>query len=249
MKSKVIAVLFSVFFVLFLLLGIKTSQSLFGGEDASSSDLVWKVTPDELEIQEQPPSMESFTLLIFVDDLTVQEPVLQGVWLSRSGEEPQSKYFFPIFPSQAEDGLTRDEALKTAFWLDARKVPMKGFFDELSNRNLSWQRVLLVDRFLIQQLREPLSTGADHGQVDVSGLLSGTEYQPENRLAVQIQQAQLIDKVCRLISQADQGDLSSRLGEGFSGHLVLYGTAADEFSLLWQGVSRCSFPTLSLLTE
>lgn len=249
MKSKVIAVLFSVFFVLFLLLGIKTSQSLFGGEDTSSSDLVWKVTPDKLEIQEQPPSMDSFTLLIYVDDLTVQEPALQGVWLSRSGEEPQSKYFFPIFPSQAEDGVTRDEALQTAFWLDARKVPMKGFFDELSNRNLSWQRVLLVDRFLIQQLGEPLSTGADSGQVDVSGLLAGTEYQTENRLEAQKQQAQLIEKICRLIPQADQGDLYSRLGAGFSGHLVLYGTAADEFSLLWQGVSRCSFPTLSSVTE
>ncbi len=244
MKSKVVAVLFSVFFVLFLLLGIKTGQTLFGKRESPPLDQGWKTTPDELEILPQDPASQTFTLIIYVDDLTIPEPSLQGVWLSRSGEAPGTKYLFPIFPSQAEDGLIRDKTLQAVFWLTPDHYPVEPFLSEIALRNLSWQRLLIVDRAVLIELGNQVNGQTGEPILDVPGLLPGTAYLPENRQQVQENQAQLIFSLCSTFRQADQGDLFIRFREGFSGHLALHGVSVEQFTSLWQRVNECAFPTL-----
>ena len=247
MKSKVILFVFTILFSLFLFLGIRASQAWFSDE-AGPGGIVQGTSAPVLvqEHQEEPPSAIPFTLIIFVDDLSKKEPILEGVWLSRTGEEASTKLFFPVFPSQAEEGSQRDLNLKGAFWLEDHYQPSKQFLTILLDRNLSWNYLLFIDHravldmdFLLQEIKPDSYQGNPDLILDMI-------YSVENRLAAQENQAIYIRSLCQQLPLPGQNELLQRFLEGFGGHLGTNMITPLEFYSSWQGVTRCVFPTLNL---
>ncbi|MCJ7718142.1 MAG: hypothetical protein MUO54_16700, partial [Anaerolineales bacterium] len=153
MKSKLMLVLFGVCFSLFLFLGIRASQAMF--DDGENPALSSRPTSGPVLIQEQPAEpapLDPFTLIILVDDLGTLNPLLEGVWLTRSGDGGFGFLFFPIFPSQAEDGVQRDLNLRGAFWLEEISRPSQQFLTILTDRNLSWHQIILLDHTALAEI-------------------------------------------------------------------------------------------------
>jgi len=250
MKSKVLLVLFAVFFSLFLFLGIKASQTAFS--DGVGPNPLTQNTRSPILLEEQqgdPIPSDPFTLLIFVDDVTKPDPLLHGVWLSRSGDVGQIKLFFPIFPSQADDGIQRDLNLRGAFWLDESTQPSDKFLTILRDRNLSWDQIFLLDQAALFEIGLILQeTNPDAYQVNPS-TISNLSYGVDFRVEVQENQAFFIQDICQQLPLSGQNELLQRFLEGFSGHILLIGTIPLDFNQSWQGELSCLFPTLSLARE
>jgi len=247
MKSKIILFIFTVLFSLFLFLGIRASQVWFSDEEGTAGKIQGTKGPVLLqEHLEEPPPANPFTLIIYVDDLSKKEPILEGVWLSRAGDEYSTMLFFPVFPSQAEDGEQRDLNLKGAFWFEEPSKPSKQFLTILSDRNLSWSYTLFLDHtavhdigYLLQELKP------DTYQLDPNFLIE-LVYSVENRVTVQEKQAIFIRKFCQQLPLPGQNELLQRFLEGFGGHMQISLTTPLEFHGSWQGVTQCVFPTLNL---
>jgi hypothetical protein len=250
MKSKVLLILFTVFFGLFLFLGIKVSQTLFS-DGEGPAQMTQKTRGPVLleEQQEEPAPADPFTLLIYVDDLLKPEPLLQGVWLSRSGDAQQIKLFFPLFPSQAEDGIQRDLNLRGAFWLDESTQPSEKFLTILRDRNLSWDYIFLLDQAALVEIGLILQeTNPDSYQLNPT-VVAGLTYGVDARVAVQENQARFIRELCGQLPLPGQNELLQRFLEGFSGHVIIHATTPLEFYQSWQGEVSCLFPTLYLPAE
>jgi len=250
MKSKAMLVLFTLLFGLFLFLGIKASQTLFS-EGEGPAQMTQKTRGPVLleEQQEEPASVAPFTLLIYVDDLSKPEPLLQGVWLSRPGDTQQIKLFFPLFPSQAEDGIQRDLNLRGAFWLDEPTQPSEKFLTILRDRNLYWDYLFLLDQEAIVEIGLILrETNPDSYQLNPTTVASLT-YSVDNRTVVQENQAGYIRELCGQLPLPGQHELLQRFLEGFSGHILINATTPLEFYQSWQGDVSCLFPTLYLPAE
>lgn len=250
MKSKVMLVLFTVFFGLFLFLGIKASQILFS-DGEGSAPLTQKTRGPILleEQQEKPAPADPFTLLIYMDDLSKPEPLLQGVWLSRSGDTQQIKLFFPLFPSQAEDGIQRDLNLRGAFWLDEPAQPSEKFLTILRDRNLSWDYIFLVDQAALGEISIILQEiNPDSYQFNPT-TVAGLTYRVDTRVAVQENQARYIRELCGQLPLPGQNELLQRFLEGFSGHVMINAITPLEFYQSWRGEVSCLFPTLYLAAD
>lgn len=249
MKSKILLVAFTVFFSLFLFLGIRASQVVFSDESQNGVISQSHGTSGYPTSEEDPSVLippKPFTLIVFVDDLTAPDPLLEGAWLSRTGEEDGVKMFFPVFPSQAEDGLERDLNLRAAFWMDDTFRPSDQFLAMLSERNLSWDLLLILDQTTALEVGVILGeTHPDSFQMDIA-TLAGLAYSGENRLTTQENQALFIREICQGLPLPGQSELMQRFLEGFSGHLHISGTTLLDFIHPWQGAVQCEFPTLNL---
>jgi len=247
MKSKLLLLIFFVCFSLFLFLGIRASQAVFDEDQLYTRDL--QTTSAPVMIQEQaaePGPLDPFTLIILIDDLDTLSPLLEGVWLHRSTDGGAGAMFFPIFPSQADDGLERDLNLRGAFWLEERNQPSQQFLTILSDRNLSWHQVLLLDHSVLNEIGLILAEiDPDYDPLNQVGL-AGLSYSVENRLIVQSNQALFIRDMCQLFPFPVHNELLQRFLEGFAGHIQLSGTTPLDFTRPWSAVSYCLFPTMSL---
>ena len=247
MRSKPLLVLFLICFSLFLFLGYKASQAVFSGEGPSRADL--KATSGPVLLEESPLEaivLDPFTLVILVDDLLALNPTLEGVWLSRSTDGGAGNLFFPIFPSQAEDGTQRDLNLRGAFWLEESLALSEQFQTILEDRNLSWHWILIVDQASLSEINLILSELDPAYQPLNTVGLSGLSYTVENRTLTQNNQALFIRDLCSLLPLPNHNLLSQRTLEGFSGHMIFSGTSPLEFLASWSGVNYCLFPTISL---
>ena len=246
-KSKMILVLFTLSFSLFLFLGIKASQILFseGDEPGIEVQTTW-ISDIKEEYPEGSTIVDPFTLVIYVDDLTKNEPLLHGVWLTRSGESDKIKLFFPIFPSQADDGLRRDLNLRGAFWLEDNLQPSSRFLAILSDRNLSWDQIYLLDTTMLLEVGWILQeTYPETYQMNI-GQVNNLNFDSENRINIQQNQAVFIREICAQLPLPSQNEILQRFLEGFSGHSVLIENTPLAFSESWHGNISCLFPTLTL---
>ncbi len=249
MKSKPLLILFLICFSLFLFLGFRASQAVFSGEGKPKGSLPDSGVPVLLEegSSNSAPG-DPFTLLILVDDLGALNPVLDGVWLSRSSDGGQGSLFFPIFPSQADDGDRRDTNLQGAFWLEESHQPSQQFQTILRDRNLSWHQIILLDRFALEEIGLILAEiNPSYQPLNPVGL-AGMSYTVENRLTVQGNQALFIHDLCAQLPLAPHNELLQRFLEGFAGHLVVVDTTPLAVTRMWGSVSYCLFPTLLLPT-
>ena len=247
MRSKFLLVAFTVLFSLFLFLGIRASQVVFSDGDQDSVESQGPGIPSQMEAEPAVlPPQNPFTLIVFVDDLTVSDPLLEGAWLSRSGEVNEVKLFFPVFPSQAEDGLERDLNLRGAFWMEEPSRPSDQFLSVLIDRNLSWDFLLVLDHTSALEIGVILmETYPESFQMDTAKL-AGLAYSVDNRLMTQENQALFIREICQQLPLPGQSELMQRYLEGFSGHLQISGTSLLDFYRPWQGAVQCDFPTLNL---
>ena len=248
-KFKLAPLFFIVFFGLFMFLGVETGESMFASDESSPQTIVSE--RKEVESQAQTDEEEPFILLIQVDDLTRLEPQLQGVWLMSSGEGLDHLLFFPLLPSQAEDGAERDRSLQSSFRLVDANQPDPRFFEQLSARNLAWSGYLLVDKAALHGLWGALGevqTRADSDATDE--LISGWDGSLDRRDQIRREQAQFISAVCHGVSRLDPGQSLLGLFDDLSGHLYLEGLASLRLNQIWQpiiqgGHGGCQFPTLS----
>jgi len=250
MKSKLLLLIFFVCFGLFLFLGIRASQAVFDEDRPYTREA--KSTNAPVLIEEQagePAPLNPFTLIILVDDLETLNPLLEGVWLHRSTDNGAGAMFFPIFPSQADDGLNRDLNLRGAFWFEDDKQPSQQFLTILSDRNLSWHQLLMLDHSVLNEIGLILAELDPAYQPLNSVGLAGLSYTVENRLIAQSNQALYIHDLCQLLPLPAHNELLQRFLEGFAGHIQLSGTTALEFTRPWGAASYCLFPTISLPTD
>jgi hypothetical protein len=247
MKSKLMLILFAVCFSLFLFLGYQASQAVFSEEGPPQVDSSDPSGPVLLEEQSAvPPPQDPFTLIVLVDDLTSSEPNLDGVWLRRSTDEGRGSLFFPIFPSQAEDGDRRDLNLRGAFWLGESQLPSQQFQTILKDRNLTWHRLILLDRIALDNIGRILGElSPDFQPLNAVGL-AGLSYTVENRGLVQSNQALYINNLCRQLPLPAHSELLQRFLEGFAGHLVVLQSTPLAITQSWSTVSYCSFPTMTV---
>lgn len=250
MKSKLLLVIFFVCFSLFLFLGIRASQAVFDGDQPYTVND--QSTNGPVLVQEQaaePAPVDPFTLIILIDDMEALNPLLEGVWLHRATDGGVGAMFFPIFPSQADDGLERDLNLRGAFWLEDNKQPSQQSLTILSDRNLYWHQVLMLDHAVLNDIGLVIAAMDPAYQPLNSVGLAGLSYSVENRLNVQTNQALYIHDLCQILPFPSQNDLLQRFLEGFAGHLQLSGTNPLDFSRPWSNVSYCLFPTMNLPVE
>lgn len=157
--------------------------------------------------------------------------------------------FFPIFPSQADDGMERDLNLRGAFWLQENNQPSQQFLTILSDRNLSWHQVLMLDHAVLNEIGLIVAElNPEYKPLNSVGL-AGLSFSVENRLIVQSNQALYIHDLCQMLPFPTHNDLLQRFLEGFAGHLQLSGTTPLNFTRPWGGVSYCLFPTMYLPVE
>ncbi len=250
MKSKLLLAIFFVCFSLFLFLGIRASQAVFEEGQPYTRDVQGTNAP--VLIQEQavePAPLDPFTLIILVDDLETLSPLLEGVWLHRSTDGGAGAMFFPIFPSQAEDGLERDLNLRGAFWFEESNQPSQQFLTILSDRNLFWHQTLLLDHSVLNEIGLILAEmDPEYHPLNSVGL-AGLSYSLENRLVVQSNQALFIHDLCQILPFPAHNELLQRFLEGFSGHAQLTGTTSLDFTRPWGAASYCLFPTMNLPAE
>jgi hypothetical protein len=246
MNSKPLLVLFVICFCLFLILGYSASQAVFSEGAPSYQEGGSPSNPILLKEQAAAPIADPFTLIILVDDLMALNPSLEGVWLSRSTDQGAGMLFFPIFPSQAEDGAQRDLNLRGAFWLEDSLVLSDPFQTILQDRNLFWHRSLILDQAALSEinliLAELSSTYQPLNPVGLSGLV----YSVENRLLVQGNQALFIDDLCDQLPLPAHNILAQRALEGFTNHLLFSGATPVEIVDSWRGTTYCLFPTMAL---
>lgn len=246
MKSKLLLIFF-VCFSLFLFLGIRASQVVFDEDQPYTRDVQGTNAP--VLIQEQAAEsapLDPFTLIILIDDLETLNPLLEGVWLHRSTDARAGAMFFPIFPSQAEDGMERDLNLRGAFWLEESSQPSQQFLTILSDRNLSWHQILLLDHSVLNEIGLIMAEMDPAYQPLNSVGLAGLSYSVENRLNVQSNQALYIHDMCQLLPFPNHNELLQRFLGGFAGHMHLISTTPLDFTRPWQAASYCLFPTMNL---
>ena len=247
MKSKPLLVIFLVSFSLFLFLGIKASQSLFSDNEVPPGRVVSAGSPTQNSPYQAEPL--PFTMIVLVDDLSSLNPILEGVWLSRADQNSSSSFFFPIFPSQAEDGVQRDLNLRGAFWLEGPYQPSEQFLTILEDRNLGWGQMLFLDFAALEEIGLVLhEINPTYEPLNSIGL-AGLSYSVENRLLTQTNQALLINEICQQLPLSGQNELMQRFLEGFSAHLFVVDTSPLDFYQSWQSTGFCYFPTLELPTK
>jgi hypothetical protein len=250
MKSKPLLVLFLICFSLFLYIGYRASQSVFSEDRPTRPDI--QITSAPVLLEEQSPEVivaDPFTLVILVDDLMALNPSLQGVWLSRTTDEGRGALFFPIFPSQAEDGAQRDLNLRGAFWLEDAMTLSLEFQTILRDRNLSWHQALILDQSALAEINSIMGELSPEYQRLNSVGLSSLSYTLENRLLSQSNQALFIRDLCVQLPLSSHNELSQRVLEGFAGHLAFSGTTPINFIGSWSLVDYCLFPTMALPTQ
>ena len=246
MKSKPLLVIFFICFGLFLFIGIRASQAVFDDQPLNRETLANSAPPLLQEETALPQPPDPFTLIVLVDDLESLNPLLEGVWLQRFTDGGAGSMFFPVFPSQAEDGVQRDLNLRGAFWLNEPGQPSQQFQTILQDRNLSWHRILILDYAALQEV------GLILAEIDPAYLplnqvgLASLSYSVENRGNVQINQGLLIADICGKLPLPVHNDLLQRFLEGFSGRIQISGALLLDFTQSWNLTSYCLFPTLTL---
>jgi len=248
MKLKVAPILFSLFFLLFLFLGVETGENLFssfwGSEDASASAPL--MDPGEEERDEHP-----FMLLFQVDDLTREKPTLEAAWMLGYGNSQEGLLFFPLMPSQASDGASRDANLARAFALNQEGEVVDEFFQILNQRNLAWSGYVIVDRASLASVVGSLGgvriENRLYSPAEAITLWEGNQADP---IRVRSLQGQFISGVCERLRRLDTQSPLQGLYEGLSGHVVIGGMTPENLRAIWQplmtgGDVTCQFPTLS----
>lgn len=241
---KLAPLFFIFFFALFLFLGVETGESMFS-DPGQSTPMATSETPvveGEGVFEVENP----FLLLIQVDDLAEEEPQLDGVWLMSYGRGMEELLFFPLLPSQADDGDVRDQALVDVFGLNDGSRPHRRFFDLLEDRNLAWTGYLVLDRAALGELWRLVAEPSQNS--DGMSAWAGESF--ENRAQIRREQAQFISALCQRMSVRDPDGSLLSLFDTLPGHIYLEGMSSRDLSQIWQPITQggpggCQFPTLS----
>lgn len=240
MKLKLAPLFFLIFFAFFLVLGMETGQGLFASQDGPKD--ISGADPFVEEGSDRDVSDAPFLLLIQVDDMQKDPPLLESVWLMGYGDQNAPLLFFPLLPSQAQDGQERDKALREAFHIKDGVQPSSAFFTLLADRNLDWSGYLVMDKSALAAVVRLIDSESMEGD-----LVPAWGPADVNREEVRVAQSDFILGICQGIAEMESTDALQSL---FTDHLVLKGLSPAALRQIWGtfnsgGFRGCQFPTLA----
>jgi hypothetical protein len=198
----------------------------------------------------RPANGQKNLLLILVDDLSGNDPSLQGAWMLINAPSGRKVTFMPVYPTGSE----QSGDLERLFNNPADEVPSGAFLGALEAQGHWWDNYLVVDQATLAALVD-LSDGIDIGNgrlngQQVVGLLS---IAGQDDQTAQDFQARLAQGICRRLNSTLQN-----IGfEAITGILTGEGAPDQASSDLsrealqasWSGMQaagglECEFPTL-----
>jgi hypothetical protein len=198
----------------------------------------------------RPTNGQKNLLLVAVDDLSGNEPSLQGVWMLIIAPSGRKVTFMPVYPSGAE--LAGD--LVRTFSQPANNIPSEAFLSTLEAQGHWWDNYLVVDQAALAALVD-LSGGIDVGDgrmngQQVAGLLSIAGQDDQTALDFQ---ARLAQGICRRLNLSLPKAGFEAITEILTGEGAPEQTCSDlsqaALQASWSGMLaagglECEFPTL-----
>jgi len=238
---------FIIAFLTFLYLGIQVGKALFGHVDPAPTSIE--------EVSYQLPLAENkFLLIIQVENLNTEKAYLEGVWLVNFQTQEPALSFFPLLPSQSDNGVEHDEELASAFSLDDKNQPAQEFFNILSKRNLSWQGYIIIDQWAIAEITTFLG-GVDLGDGQREGfqVIDKLHFRSQDRLLARHDQALLLKGICFRSAEISKETSLFQLLNVLTRHLSMGGISPSFWEEEWRSMKEtgnitCQTPTLPDLT-
>jgi hypothetical protein len=191
-----------------------------------------------------------------VDDLDLDKPHLEGVWLVLFLSQSPHFTFMPVYPGvPAEDGkvTSQDGALAKKFQSDPSGIPGPAFFSELKARGLWWSGYFVFDRYALTQIVGSINSlaGEKRGQISGSEQVKAVSLAWRDPQRAKREQAGLAQSLCNKAVYLNT-DHIRQLGDLFLlySHHILSDinreqAAAELVGLLFQGEEViCEFPSM-----
>lgn len=193
-------------------------------------------------------------LIILVDRIDLDKPVLRNVWLILSKKNGSTITFLPIYPDYSKDEQTVAQKLRDTFVMVENGSPGDDFLSELRNHGISWEHYIVIDDVLLAKGMD-LAGGIqlDHQEIPASDVLSGNFYSNQAGKEIEVIQSQLISNLCQKLPvislHPDYEDflltVLSHSRSSFSFDEIIYQLRTTNQS---EVPLECQFPTLSNLT-
>ncbi len=193
-------------------------------------------------------------LIILVDRIDLDRPILRNVWLILSKSPGSTITFLPIYPNYSSNEQTVAQKLKDTFFMLENGSPGNDFLSELRNHGISWEHYIVIDDVLLAKGMD-LAGGIklDDHEIPASNVLSGNFYSNQTGKEIEVIQSHLISSLCQKLPvislHPDYEDflltVLSHSRSSFSFDEIIYQLRTTNQS---EVPLKCQFPTLSNLT-
>ncbi len=223
-------------------------------------------------IEPAPPAPETGRVLKFnqhnllvvqVDSLRVQRPVLQAIWLAIHLPEMGQVMLLPLYPSIEEvNGPGMNTALEVIAGLpsilDAGGNPHPELLSALKTTGLWWHHTLVLDQVALIELLEtsgsqsPPSDAAEETGFDPLQAVSSLAVEKDNPRAYLLLSARLYGQICSVWTlgsnpEANAEEISVISSAHLKTDLNSAQTVLDEEPVVEQVGLHCLFPSLGLM--
>ena len=195
-----------------LLLLLTISISLFVFNNINSAASVDEVQISD-SIQNSKYSQKNF-LVILADRLDKKKPYLSGVWLAVYQSSEPRLIFLPVYPGVQNDPQSNHDELAEYFQLDSDGVPTTKFFEQIEQKNIWWDHVILLDEVSLSVLVE-ITDGLNLGRGKLDGPEAVSQFvvNQDDPHAQQFTQAIVLRGLCQ---ETDTLIQSAVFSEGFN---------------------------------
>jgi hypothetical protein len=182
-------------------------------------------------------------VLLLVDQISAEQPGLEGIWLLISLPQNSMLTIVPVYPGQDQ----QLNQLAETFAMTEKNQPGPEFLDLLTEHIL-WHDFLVIDREGIALVMDAFEADAPGGQVNLPETASTAS--PRLTLEAQISLWQsMCDTLSRINSRDELVNLYSLVSAYYSSDLSweerpLYPLGAENS----EGKLGCEFPTLNLIS-
>ncbi len=193
-------------------------------------------------------------LVAVVDNLQVERPMLETVWLATYVDARNQLSMLPLFPRINSDGWSEDTFVDERLALDATRKFPAALQELFRSEQIGWDNYLFLDDYGLAMLID-ITGGVDFGRGQVSGVraLAQLPLAREDSQAAMYAYATLIRSICRrsadLVENTEVVNIYQQLGSH------LYTDMPEQlFVDEWQRLGNeksgvfCDFPSLQHLS-
>jgi hypothetical protein len=134
--------------------------------------------------QSEAKNAQHNTLLVLVDDLGTEQPVLQGIWLAARVEGVAAISWMPIYPQPLTEEASEYAAAHEAIYMVSNSIEDVIFLRPLRAEGAWWDEVFLVDAAALNALQGLAGT--------VPASRADTWLEPQRALHEQVQSIQTL---------------------------------------------------------
>lgn len=244
----------SVLVLLILVVIFSLAIPAFGGGSGKAAPfvkptIVLTPTPDHPSIG---ANGQRNILLILVNSLEEQSPLLEGVWLAIYMPSGTPMTLLPLYPGGVDGTSSQDAFLESVFRLSPERAVDPAFFNAIQDKGVWWSNYIIIDNTVLAKLVD-LSGGIDRGSKHLDGQqviasLAGNADKPQS---AQVEQAFMLQKFCQnkanLAKTLNPDLISSSLADHFQTDIELERMSKGLKNLHALGNSyACEFPTLTV---